>query len=507
MATQSEKVAKSLEILAEFSKEEKTAIRSRDLTRTHRERLLAAGYLQQVMKGWYIASRPDQNWGESASWFVSYWDFCADYLNSRLGEDWCLSPEQSLLLHAGNRTVPRQLIVRSSEGSNSLVPLPHGTSLLPVRAPIPKKSEMTEVDRLHVYSPAAALISVAPDFFVRNETDARAALSRIANVSEVLPRLLEQGRTTIAGRLAGAFENIDRPRIAGDIMKSMRAAGHQVRKHDPFTDRISTTLISHASAPTHVHRLRIMWAEMRGPVMSCFPAPSDSPVDPAAYLQSVDEKYVTDAYHSLSIEGYQVDRELIARVKSGEWAPADDADDRDRKNAMAAKGYWRAFQRVKRSLERVLAGEAPGTVADEDHGDWYRELFAPAITAGLLRSADLAGYRSGPVYIRNSRHVPPRWEVVRDLMPTFFELLTAEESPVARIVLGHFVLVYIHPYRDGNGRMGRFLMNLMMAGGGFPWVVIPVEQRHAYMASLEKASVEGDIVPFARFLAAMTAGE
>ena len=39
-----------------------------------------------------------------------------------------------------------------------------------------------------------------------------------------------------------------------------------------------------------------------------------------------------------------------------------------------------------------------------------------------------------------------------------------------------------------------------MTAGGYPWMIIPVEQRDAYMASLEKASVSEDIVPFARFL-------
>jgi len=39
------------------------------------------------------------------------------------------------------------------------------------------------------------------------------------------------------------------------------------------------------------------------------------------------------------------------------------------------------------------------------------------------------------------------------------------------MVLGHFVFVYIHPYLDGNGRIGRFLMNLMLAAGGYPWTV------------------------------------
>jgi hypothetical protein len=52
------------------------------------------------------------------------------------------------------------------------------------------------------------------------------------------------------------------------------------------------------------------------------------------------------------------------------------------------------------------------------------------------------------------------------------------------IVIGHFVFVYIHPYIDGNGRMGRFLMNVMLASGGYPWTVIPLERRDDYMAAL-----------------------
>lgn len=92
-------------------------------------------------------------------------------------------------------------------------------------------------------------------------------------------------------------------------------------------------------------------------------------------------------------------------------------------------------------------------------------------------------------------------EVVRDAMPVLFELLQQEPEASVGAVLGHFILVFIHPYMDGNGRMGRFLINVMLASGGYPWTVIPVQERTAYMHALEKASVNQDIQPFAKFLA------
>ena len=89
-------------------------------------------------------------------------------------------------------------------------------------------------------------------------------------------------------------------------------------------------------------------------------------------------------------------------------------------------------------------------------------------------------------------------------MPAFFDLLRAESDPAVRVVLGHFLFVYIHPYMDGNGRMARFLMNLMLASGGYPWTVIPTTERKTYMETLEQASVREDIGPFADFLSGLT---
>lgn len=505
MATPSEKLAQSLEVLHTLQKRGVVAIRSSDLTRTHRERLLKGGFLQEVMKGWYISSRPNEAPGDSTAWYASYWDFCAAYLHERFGAEWCLSPEQSLLLHVGIQTVSRQLLVRAPKARNNVTRLAYETSLLEVRSALPDEKDTVEINGLRMFSLPAALVACSPGFFTQNPTDARAALSMLRDSSEVLARLLDGGHSTIAGRLAGGFRNIGRARIADEMIGTLRAAGYDVRENDPF-ETLTPVILSARETSPYANRIRLLWQAMRGPVLERFPAAPGIPRDINKYLKQVEDVYATDAYHSLSIEGYLVSPDLIERVRKGDWNPDSNEDDRNQRSAMAARGYWQAFQAVQQSVKKVLNGENPGVIADEDHRGWFRELFAPSVTVGILQPADLAGYRNGQVYIRHSMHVPPAREAVRDLMPTLFELLRDESEPAVRVVLGHFMFVYIHPYMDGNGRMGRFLMNVMLAAGGYPWTVIPVEERDTYMASLEEASVNQNIVPFAEFLVRLLEG-
>lgn len=86
-------------------------------------------------------------------------------------------------------------------------------------------------------------------------------------------------------------------------------------------------------------------------------------------------------------------------------------------------------------------------------------------------------------------------------MPALFDLLESEAEPSVRAVLGHWLIGYIHPYMDGNGRMARFLMNAMLASGGYPWTVVRVEDRARYLRALDSASIDLDVEPFAAFLA------
>lgn len=496
----SEKLAQSLEILRELQRKGKYAIQSKDISRTHRERLMENGFLEEAVKGWYIPVKPDEQKGGSTVWYATFWNFCASYLNERFGDNWCLSPEQSLLIHAENWTVPQQLMVRSPSGTNRNMELPHNTSLLQVRYKMPAPEDIEVKQNLRLFALAPAVVYCSPKFFSQYPTEARATLSMFNNSSNLLHYLLGEGHSTIAGRLVGAFRNIRKVQIADDIKMTMESAGYQIREEDPFTTDTPIDF-SKVNKPPYRSRLEVMWHEMRQPVIDYFPRPKQKITNTEKYLETVEESYTNDAYHSLSIEGYQVSAELIEKVRSGQWNPDAFEDDRNQRNVLAARGYWQAFQAVEKSLVKVLAGVNPGTVIQKDHGSWYRELFQPSILAGLLKPTDLAGFRRNPVYIRQSKHIPPRAQIVSELMEEFFQLVSQENDPAVRIVLGHFFFVYIHPYPDGNGRIGRFLMNVMMAAGHYPWTIIPVDRRNEYMEALEQASVQQDIIPFCQFVA------
>ena len=503
MVAPSEKLAQSLEQLQKLQNEKGIAVvGTADLSRTHKERLTKNGFLREVIKGWYISTRPEENEGDTTSWYISFWYFVSVYLESRFGNDWCLSPEQSLLLHSGNRTVPKQLLVRSPKAQNNVIKLLHGTSFFDLKLNIPPQNERDEIDGNQLYSMAAGLISCSPEFFINNSTDARICLSMIKNPSDLLSILLNGGHSVVAGRMAGAFRNIGNSRFADDIVNTMKSAGYDIRETDPFTGKVALSFGGRESSP-YATRIRLMWSQMRETVINYFPGSTGLPADKNAFLLKMDEQYISDAYHSLSIEGYNMSPELIERVRSGKWNPNDNEYDNRQKDAMAARGYWQAFQKVKESIQEVLEGKNPGEVADADHGSWYRELFAPSVVAGIIRSTDLAGYRNSQVYIKGANHVPPNQSAVSDVMPVLFELLKEEPEPGVRAVLGHFIFVYIHPYMDGNGRIARFLMNVMLASGGYAWTVIRVEKRKEYMAALEKASVNHKIDDFAKFIAGL----
>jgi hypothetical protein len=279
MSNHKEKLAASLEILRAL--QGKVIIRSSDLSRTHRERLVKKGLLIAVLKGWYLKSRTRNSVKDSPHWYDSFWEFCAAYLQERFGKKWSLAPEQSIFLHLDNWTVPRQLMVRAPRGRNKKTALPFNTSIFESRAALPESGDFTIIDNIRVFSIPAALCNIKSSFFQAAPSSARAALALITESSELLELLLKGDHSVIAGRLAGAFRDIGKASLADEIIETMQAAGYVVRETNPFKADISL--------PTY--RLRHMWPAMQEHVMQKLPFPSKPSKQSMKYLKRIEEMY------------------------------------------------------------------------------------------------------------------------------------------------------------------------------------------------------------------------
>lgn len=463
------------------------------------ERIHSAGYLAEIINGWYHVTNPAAPVGSTA-WQGHFWPFLRQYLGDRFGDRYCLAVQSSLLIHAGLTKVPEQTLVLIDRPHGKRIDLPNGCSLLPYEEKSGLPDQVAVMNGIRVMTQEGALGRAPEAFFRANPLEAASILASIADPAAIIRVLIETGAPIFGGRVAGAFRHTGRADFADRIMQSLSEAGLEPIESNPF-DRPIPILVRQRLCSPHGTRIQMMWAKMREPVIEAFEIFPGLPSDIAKYLDRVNKISSLDAYHSLSIEGYKVDAALIDKVRAGAFDPNGLEQDRQQRDALAARGYYESSLIVRQSIEKILRGAPAGELIRVDHHDWYRAMFAVAVRAGLHEASELAGYRGHQVYINGSNHVPLPADAVVDAMETLFELISKEEHPAARAILGHFIFVFIHPYSDGNGRIARFMMNALFASGGYPWTIVHLDSRSKYMKALERASTEGEIDSFAAAIA------
>jgi Fic family protein len=125
--------------------------------------------------------------------------------------------------------------------------------------------------------------------------------------------------------------------------------------------------------------------------------------------------------------------------------------------------------------------------------NWHRSIFGET-------KPDIAGrVRDFEVRIAGSEHVPPSGLEVRPMLLQalrWFQRHGATLNPVERAGLFHFQFENIHPFGDGNGRIGRLAMNLMLFQAKYPMVNIRYGRRGGYYRALERSSRTASPRPF-----------
>lgn len=473
---------------------------SSDISRADRELLVHSKWLIEIIKGWYMLVKPDIGPGDSSVWYSNFWDFLKVYLEHHYSDEYCLSAQNSLEVHVGLTVIPEKVVVITKQGGGKVQELLFNTSIFVYADPDNLPKEREKKQGIQLMPIPLALCKIAPSYFREKPQEVEIAMKMIRQPSDLAEVIVQHKMKRAAARMIGAYYFFGDEKAAKILESDLETVNIRVRAENPFQNESPFFHLRKNLSP-YASRIMAMWNRYREDVILNFPEPLGLPKATKQYLEQIEEIYAFDAYNSLSIEGYKVDAELIEKVKEKKWNPELNDIDRRERNALAARGYFEAHLEVKKSISKILQGDQVGETVEEDLRKWYRALFHPAVRVGIIDEGDLLGYRKGPVFIRNSRHVPLPREALLDAMEAFFSCLKEESHPAVRAVLGHFIFVFIHPYIDGNGRIGRFLMNAALASGGYPWTVVRVKHRAKYLQTLEMASVDETIIPLTRFLA------
>ena len=111
---------------------------------------------------------------------------------------------------------------------------------------------------------------------------------------------------------------------------------------------------------------------------------------------------------------------------------------------------------------------------------WHEEIF------GMTKS-DISGkYRDYPV--RVGPYLAPDWQEVKKMMNEliWFIKKNREMNPVELSARSHYKFEKIHPFGDGNGRIGRLLMNHILWHREYPMIIIEYKRRNSYYKALQK---------------------
>jgi len=112
-------------------------------------------------------------------------------------------------------------------------------------------------------------------------------------------------------------------------------------------------------------------------------------------------------------------------------------------------------------------------------------------------------YRTLQVYIRGTNWLPPKPHEVPKEMKSLIAWYSKDKKKLHPLILTayfHSAFETIHPFVDGNGRVGRLLLNFILRKNGYPMINIPNEKKYLYYASLEESQLKGNLRPLVKLL-------
>jgi len=205
--------------------------------------------------------------------------------------------------------------------------------------------------------------------------------------------------------------------------------------------------------------------------------------DPIRLLKvpAIHDRFLLEmTYHSNAIEGSRMTIKETEKALAGKTVPG--------------KEPFEVFEAVnhKNALLEMLERIKPGFRIDEGY-----ILKLHSIVMYNFHDKLPGKYRTGHVNLTNTEKALPSAQEVPIRMRAFVKEVNRYESkPIAKIARDHYEFEAIHPFFDGNGRVGRLLMATQLLSHGYPPALIRLDDRYAYYFALGK----GDLGDFKNLL-------
>ncbi len=456
----------------------------------HIKRLVEGSILTPIIDGWYYVAASVKD-PDPTEWYLNYWQFIVAYLDDKYGDDWCLSSDMSLLVLSGNGVLPKQLVIRSPQASNTKLSLPLGYELLEIKADCPDEAQVQSRYGLRLYPLHLALLTASPGFYRRFPIEARTCLALVSDYDGLAEAAIKGGLRSGACKVTGGIHSIGYPSLADGIILTLRRAGYEALKDNPFPENI----IVPGDQSAISSRIYLMWMQMRPYVLIrkdfLVTRPEDLTI--GEIMDMMDDVRVRDGVNSLNIHGLHVTEQLISDTETPTWDYLWADMNLDTDDVLAAHGYNNAFKQVRSDiLDSMSGGREPSKLFD-CLTSWHDAMVAPFIEAGLGTWYRESGFRKEECPVSQSEHVPVEPGALDVAMGQLGYLLSHEPDAFVRAVLGHFFIIYLHPFMDDNAIIARLLMNSQLVTGGYPWTVIPERYCDEYTGGLENACVYLDI--------------
>jgi len=184
----------------------------------------------------------------------------------------------------------------------------------------------------------------------------------------------------------------------------------------------------------------------------------------SAKQREKEEIAIAFTYNTNAIEGSTITLEEAREIIVDKIAP-----NKPLKDIRETEAHFRVFLEMLDKQEKISKGRLL---------KWHREIFRET-------KPDTSG-RFRDFLVRVGAYIAPDWQDVEHLMEKFIRFLDKSKlNPVELAARAHYRFEKVHPFGDGNGRVGRLVMNHILWHNSYPMLIIEYTKRKSYYKALQ----------------------